>query len=127
MSRKTAYTVLALFVLVAAVFVFVFLQPEKVDAPKIFSAAQGYTRGLKAQGLPIPPTVTLEELLEHKLLAPADVSGLKGANVTVSLTANVNDPQAVLIRAVFPDGHEIVTLADGTVRSNRDQNFNLDR
>lgn len=120
MSRKTAYSGLALIVLIAGFLAYLFLQPETVDAQNIFSAAQAYTRKLKAQGLPIPPTVTLKELMENKLLAPADVSGLKGATVTVSLTANVNDPQAVLIRAVFPDGQEIVTLADGTVRSNRD-------
>lgn len=117
MPRKKFYTALVLLVLLASVFTWKFLQPEKVDASKIFEAAQTYTRETKAQGLMIPPVVSMQELINRKLLNPADVRGLSGAEVTVSLTANKNDPQAIIIRARFPDGHEILTLADGSVQS----------
>ena len=116
MNRKTAYAILSLVVIAAVLLVFAFSQPGTVDAAKIFSAAQAYTRDLQRQGISVPPTVQLKELIDRKLLKPEDVSGFAGAEVTVSLTADPNDPRAVLIRARFPDGQEIVMLTDGTVR-----------
>lgn len=117
MSRKTAYAILSIDVIAAVLLIFAFSKPGTVDAVSIFSAAQAYTRDLQRQGINVPPTVQLQELIDRKLLKPEDVSGFAGAEVTVSLTANSNDPRAVLIRARFPDGQEIVTLADGTIQS----------
>ena len=117
MPRKTVYALLGILALFASVLAWRFLQPDEVDASKIFEAAQRYTRETRLRGLIIPPTVSMQELIDGKQLDPADVSGLSGAEVTISLLADMNDPQAVIIRARFPDGHEIWTLADGTVQS----------
>ncbi len=117
MSRKTVYTGLLVVAIAAVILILASSREGTVDAPKIFAAAQSYTRELREQGLFIPPTVTLQELIDRKLLNPSDVSGFVGAEVLISLTLNPNDPQAVLMRVRFPDGQEIVTMADGSVQS----------
>ena len=61
--------------------------------------------------------MSLRELIARKLLAEADVTGFTGMDVTVSLTTDESRPEEVLIRARMPDGREVVTLADGSVRS----------
>jgi len=91
--------------------------PGHVDGAKLLLAAKTYAEGLKARSQPIPTSVSLRELLARELLTEADVSGFAGMEVTVSLTADENRPQEVLIRTRLADGHEIVALADGSVHS----------
>jgi hypothetical protein len=96
------------------------LRPEphgRVDAEKVFTAAQTYSRQFKAGGAPVPPSVSLEELISKGLLKREDVSGFEGIEVTVYLMVNKNQPQSVLMRARLPDGHEAVVLTDGTVQT----------
>jgi len=95
---------------------FKFPQSGKVNAQKIFTAAQTYTRDLKRQGIKIPDLVNLKELIARGLLQPSDVAGFAGAEVTVSLIANPNEPNTVLMRALFPDGQEMLTMGDGSVQ-----------
>jgi len=87
-----------------------------VNAPRIIAAAKAYADSLKTQGLPVPATVSLPDLISRKLLTEADVSGLAGLEVTVSLSVEEANPQLVLARARLPDGREIVALADGSVQ-----------
>ena len=61
-------------------------------------------------------TVSLKDLIALRYLNAADVSGLKGLEVTVNLQADPTRPQDVLIRAQLPGGEEMVTFVDGTVQ-----------
>ena len=89
----------------------------RVDAAKIFAAAQAYTREVRAEGFRVPPTVTMRELLARRLLKPEDVTGFKDVEVTVFLTtASDNKPDAVLMEAEFADGHRMQVMADGSIR-----------
>jgi hypothetical protein len=92
-------------------------RPGHVDAVKLLSAAQIYARDLKAKGVTVPPSVSLEELIARDLLRREDVSGFDGIEVTVSLTVDPSRPQDVLMRARLRDGHEVVALADGSVHT----------
>lgn len=93
------------------------LAPGRVDAARLLVAARTYADDLKARNVPVPAAVSLDELLARKLVTEAEVSGFDGMEVTVSLTANASRPQEILIRARMADGHEVVTLADGSVQS----------
>jgi hypothetical protein len=91
-------------------------RPGHVDAARILVAAQTYAHDLKTKGLAVPPATTLEELIARGLLSPADVSGFNGMEVTVSLSVDPSRPQDILMRARLRDGHEMIALADGSVR-----------
>jgi hypothetical protein len=91
-------------------------QPGHVDALKLLTATGTYTASLRAEGLPVPAAVSLQELINRRLLTTSDVSGFNGMEVTVNLSADNNSPQDVLIRAHLANGQEIVTLADGSVQ-----------
>jgi len=91
-------------------------QPGHVDALKILTAARTYTANLRAEGLPVPASVSLQELINRRLLTASDVSGFTGMEVTINLSADDTRPQDILIRAHLEDGQEIVTLADGSVQ-----------
>jgi hypothetical protein len=88
---------------------------ERVNAPRLFAAAKAYAESFKAQGVPVPASVSLKELISRGLLTDSDVSGFAGMEVTISLTANETRPQEALVRARLTDGHEIVLLVDGSV------------
>jgi hypothetical protein len=89
-----------------------------VNGLRIIAAAKQYKASLKAKDVPIPGSVSLQELISRQLLTESDVSGFAGMAVTVNLVANEGEvrPQDVLIRAPLSDGHEIVALADGSVQ-----------
>jgi hypothetical protein len=91
-------------------------QPGHVDGLKILTAARTYTASLRAEGLPVPASVSLQELINRRLLTASDVNGFAGMEVTVNLSADDTRPQDVLIRAHLGDGQEIMTLADGSVQ-----------
>jgi hypothetical protein len=90
-----------------------------VDGSKILSALKIYKNDLKRQGMEVPAWVSVKELITRGLLNEADVRGLSGINVSVSLSADESSPQDVLVRARLPDGHEIVALGDGSVQQVR--------
>ena len=92
-------------------------QNDKVDAKNIFNAAQTYTREMRGQGRTVPDSVNMKDLIALGLLKTSDVAGFSGADVTIYLTANPNDPVAVLMRARFQDGQEMLVLGDGSIRA----------
>jgi len=121
MKRTLTLTVMAVVavVLIAAIstyFPFPRPAPSQMNALKIFAAAQTYSHDLRAQGLPVPATVALQDLLAKGLLTPADVSGFAGLEVTVPSTANDMNPNAILMQVRTQDGSQIVALADGSVQ-----------
>ncbi|MHB9008863.1 MAG: hypothetical protein ACYDC1_18285 [Limisphaerales bacterium] len=119
--KRTLPLVLGAFVAVfvlAALFKQIVHRPEpgRVDAARLFAATQAYRQDLQQQGVTLPPTVNLQELLRRGLLQPDDVRGFDGVEVAISLTADESRPQEVLLRARLPKGDELVVLADGSVQ-----------
>ncbi len=94
-------------------------QPGHVDGDKLLSAVKIYKGNLKRQGMDVPASVSLKELIARGLLTEADMSGFWGLDISVILSADEIRPQNVLMRARFPDGHEIVALGDGSVQQVR--------
>ncbi len=115
---KQKIIVVALLIAVVATILIIYVKSPgaQVDAPKIFAAAQNYTRDLKRQGVAIPDSVNLKELIARGFLQSSDVAGFVGSDVTVALTANPNDHRVVLLRARFPDGQELLTMGDGSIQ-----------
>jgi hypothetical protein len=93
--------------------------PGHLDVSKLFRAIQAYAASHPTNGLPLPATVSLEELIRRGLIQEADVSVFRGMDVQISLTADETRPADVLARARLPDGVEIVALADGSVQPRR--------
>ena len=114
--KLTAVTLLFVGIAIVLLIYVRFPQSGKVDAQKISAAAQTYTRELKRQGRAIPESVNLKELIARGLLQTSDATGFAGSEVTVSLTANLNDPNAVLMIARFPDGQELLAMGDGSIQ-----------
>ncbi len=118
MKQKLIVVAVLIVAFATALLIYVkFPQSNTVDAAKIFTAAQNYTRDLKKQGLAIPETVNLKELIARGFLQASDIAGFAGSEVTVALTANPNDPKAVLLRARFSDGQELLTMGDGSIQA----------
>ena len=91
-------------------------QPGHVDGSKLLSAVKIYKDDLKRQGMEVPVSVSLKELIARGLLSEGDVSGFSGMEVSVNLSADESRPQDILVRARLPDGAEIVALGDGSVQ-----------
>lgn len=94
-------------------------QPGHVDGAKLLTAVNIYKADLKRQGIEVPASISLKDLLARRLLTEADVSGFAGIDVSLNLSADESRPQDVLMRARLPDGHEIVALGDGSVQQLR--------
>ncbi|MBI2925656.1 MAG: hypothetical protein HYY24_08125 [Verrucomicrobia bacterium] len=119
MKRVIALAVAAVALIAAVSLVYILSsrsRGERVNAEKIIAAIQAYARDLKASGATVPASVSLQELIARGLLKADDVSGFRGLEVTVSLTADETRPQEILLRARLPDGHEVAVLADGSVQ-----------
>ncbi len=119
MQKKHVYfVVIGLAVVVAVAYLWFPSGSGKVDGEKVVSAAHLYTAQLRASGTPVPDSVKLDDLIAKGLLKSEDVSGFKGLDVTVYLSAKTNQPgPAVLLRAKLPDGHDSVVLTDGSVET----------
>ena len=89
---------------------------ERVNGIRIVAAAQGYTRSLLVAGRPIPQSVRLDELVAHGFLKPEDVAAFHGLDAAVLLASTQRGPQTVLMRVRFPDGTDLMLLADGSVQ-----------
>jgi flagellar basal body-associated protein FliL len=102
----------------ALFYTFVISKPPsaRFNGAAVVAAAQAYTRDLRARKQPVPSTVTLDELVTAHFLKPDEVAAFHGLNVTIMLTSDAGNPQAVIMRVHFPDGGDVVLLADGSVQ-----------
>ena len=110
----------AVAIMVAAGLVYLFVVSRETSAKfngaAIVAAAHDYTRDLQARKQPIPKSVTLEDLVALHFLKPEEIAAFRGANATVMLTGEGHGAQTVVMRVHFPDGSDIVLLADGSVQ-----------
>jgi hypothetical protein len=91
-------------------------QPVFKDASKLITAMRAFSEDLKTRGQPLPPSVSLRELVSGGYILARDVRAFDGMDVTISLTADETHPQDVLIRVRLSDGSVIALLTDGSVQ-----------
>lgn len=119
MKRTFVIALVAAAVLVAASLIwfnFTGPAPGRVDGEKIIAAIQNHVHYLKENGLPVPQSVKLQNLVDKGLLRHEDVSGFDGVDVTINLAVDEKNPSQVLMRARYPDGSQEVVLSDGSVQ-----------
>lgn len=90
--------------------------PVFTDAPMLISAVQSFSRDLIKRGQPLPPTVSLKELVSGGYVASNVLNAFEGVEVMLSLNASDAVPQSVLMWARFPDGSANALLGDGSVQ-----------
>jgi hypothetical protein len=118
-KRFLIFAAVTILAIIVGCLVFVIQKPQKgrLNAEKITAAIQAYAGKVKSENQSLPPTISLQELIVKGFLKNEDVSAFDGWNVTVSLTNSEMYPQAILMSAQSPDGHQIAVLADGSVQS----------
>ena len=89
------------------------------NGARLFEAVQRYRADLVARDSALPATVSLRELTNQGYLHARDVAAFAGLETTITLAASESRPQEILMRARFPDGDELVALADGSVQTVR--------
>ncbi|HZM01888.1 MAG TPA: hypothetical protein VFC44_02595 [Candidatus Saccharimonadales bacterium] len=106
--------VTAVILAVAAGFTFFGGSAQPVNGPKIVAAAQAYTRALRAQHLPVPLTVSLQDLIDRGFLQAKDAGLFQGMDAVITLVAQNDGPQTPLIRVHMSDGTDLLLMGDGS-------------
>jgi hypothetical protein len=116
--RGTIFGVVAIAALVSVTLTACSDRKEAVfdSAPKLIAAAQAFARDHQAGEQPLPPTVSLRELLESGYLEATEVRAFEGMEVEISLTADAEELQQILVSAQLPDGSKIALLGNGSVQ-----------
>lgn len=93
------------------------LHPGTNEYQAVMAAAKAYGEQQEARGLPVPESITLQELAEEGLIPESVSRSFAGLEVTVSLRGEEGTPfLGPLMRVRFADGHEVVALNDGSVQ-----------
>jgi hypothetical protein len=87
-----------------------------VNLAKVLAASERYRAELETAGRPVPAMVSVAVLLDRGWLRAEDIPGFAGLDVEIALQPDQTRPQDLLMRARFPDGDELVALADGSVQ-----------
>ena len=90
---------------------------QSLSRERVQAAVQGFARDRKAGGKPLPAAVALQDLVSGGYLRADEVSGLNGAQATVTLDADESAPSMIWIRVQFPDGCSFAELADGSIQA----------
>ena len=88
---------------------------QALSRPRIAAAVQAFGRDRRPRGSVLTNTVSLKELLSGGYLQTADVRGLEGKDVTISLAAGDATPSTVWIAVRENDGSQIGLLGDGKI------------
>jgi hypothetical protein len=89
------------------------------NGARLLAAVQQYRADLRARDQALPATVSLRELTNQGYLHAREVAAFAGLETTLALSADESRPHEVLMSARFPDGAELVALADGSVQTLR--------
>ncbi len=87
-----------------------------MDASKLITAVQAFSRDRMDEALPIPETLTLRELIASGFLATNDAVAFEGMEVTFLMNADLSRPRETMIRVKMRDGSQLVLLANGEVQ-----------
>ena len=97
---------------------------DMASTAKLMAAFAAYSDSLRAQHLPMPPTVNSQELIERGLLNEEDLRRFGAEKLTISLAlfgqeGTESYPGLVLMQAELSDGTFVVLLGDGSVQAVR--------
>ena len=120
MKRKHLFLLLAA-VVVAIVGIYFGLsaywqRPQPVDGPAIAQAVAAFCRYQQSRGVPLPKSITLQELVTGGFLEREAIRGFGDVTVTISLEVDEKNPQSILMQARLPDGSRVEALGDGSVQ-----------
>jgi hypothetical protein len=88
----------------------------KVNGADIIKAARNYTHDLISRRLPLPKSVSLNELVDRGFLQSTQIAAFHGLDASITLVATNSDPNYVLMRVHLPDGTDLVLLANGSMQ-----------
>jgi hypothetical protein len=89
--------------------------PPQFDAEKLIEAVGAFCRHQQEEHRPIPPSVSLSELVAGGYLPPEQVQTFGTSNVVITLSSDETNPTGVLMEARFPDGSRCVASTDGSI------------
>jgi hypothetical protein len=117
-KRFLIFTAVIALAVILGCCLFVILKPQSghLDAAKITAAIHDYSSKMKSENQPLPPTISLQELIAKGFLKHEDVSAFDGWSVTVSLTADDAYPQSILMTATSSKGERMLVMADGSIQ-----------
>ncbi len=92
-------------------------RPAFENTPKLIAAVQAYSRDCTAKKQPLPPKVSLSELVDGGYISKDDVKAFDGMEVTISLGHDEINSKQVLMRVRLFDGTETALMVDGTVQA----------
>ncbi len=92
-------------------------QPMFENAPRLIAAVQAYTRDRVAQKVPVPPRISLQQLVEAGYIFPNEIEAFNGMAVTISLAKDEINSRQVLMRVRLIDGSETALMVDGGVET----------
>jgi hypothetical protein len=119
-KRMAAAVGAAVVVMVVAGLIYLLMPAETssvtIDGRKIVAAGTAYTKVLIAHKQPIPKTVSLNGLMTHGYLKPADVAPFQGLDAELVLMTDASNPQSVLMRVHMPDDTDLLLLGDGSTQ-----------
>jgi hypothetical protein len=98
-------------------------QEQFQDFPGLLSAMKAYSRDHTNRGLPLPQSVSLDDLVSHGYISRNSVRAFEGMETRVWFGVSETEPQKVLMSARQPDGSVIATLANGSVHQFSAQSF----
>ena len=90
--------------------------PELKAPSKLLAAVQAFAHDQKARGQPLPPFVSLRELIGGGYVATNEVRAFDGMEVSFATEQDETLPQEILIHVRLPDGTQIGAMGDGSVR-----------
>jgi hypothetical protein len=88
---------------------------EFKDLPGLLSALEAFSRDLTNKGQPLPPSVSLDELVSRGYISSNSVHAFEGMETRIWAKASPDVPNSVLMSARSPDGSVSAVLADGSV------------
>jgi len=80
------------------------------------AAVHAYVWDLQARRMPVPESVTLEQLVQAGFLRHEDAKAFDGMEVSFALHPNPDRPQESIIRVRMPNGEQLAVLGDGSVQ-----------
>jgi hypothetical protein len=83
---------------------------------KLMSAATAFSQALSEKGQAVPSTVSATELITGGYITPRDITGFRGWDVRIWLSARDTWPQSILMSAQLPGGRINAMLADGSIQ-----------
>ena len=87
-----------------------------VSGVRLVAALSEWGRGFRARGVPLPATVSLDDLIRLGHLKREDARSFDGASLTFHTDVDETKPQGVLIEARMTDGTWLAILGDGSVQ-----------